>query len=212
MMNKVIDPIRKQVRKVMKKIAHTIHIISIGKVTPNMVTIVGLLMHLLIAYFIIQSQLTAAAITLIIFGLFDTLDGELARLQGKESLAGMVLDASTDRMKEVILYSSLAYWCIHHNYSSYAVWAVIAVGSSLCISYIKAKGESALNDTNISAQVKNKMFADGLMRFEIRMFILVLGLLFDVPAQTIAIIAIISTFTALQRLVKVVTTVAQHEK
>jgi hypothetical protein len=44
------------------------------------------------------------------------------------------------------------------------------------------------------------------------MFILVLGLLFNVPAQTIAIIAIISTLTAIQRLVKVVITVAQHEK
>ncbi len=212
MINEIIDPVRKQVRKVMKKVAWATHTISRGKVTPNIVTIVGLVMHLLIAYFIVQSQLTAAAISLIIFGLFDTLDGELARLQGKESLAGMVLDASTDRMKEVILYSSLAFWCINHNYSGYAVWAVIAVGSSLCISYIKAKGESALNDTNIAAQVKNKMFADGLMRFEIRMFILVLGLLFDVPAQTIAIIAIISTFTALQRLVKVVASVAQHEK
>ena len=212
MINKIIDPIRGLVRKMMKKVAHFTHWISIGKVTPNMVTIVGLLMHILIAYFIIKSQLTAAAITLIIFGLFDTLDGELARLQGKESLAGMVLDASTDRMKEVILYSSLAYWCIHNNYSGFAVWAVIAVGSSLTISYVKAKGESALNDTNISAQVKNKMFADGLMRFEIRMFLLVIGLLFSVPAQTVAIIAIISTFTAIQRLAKVVKVVTENDK
>ena len=76
-----------------------------GWVTPDMVTLFGFAMHLPIAWFIATGADLWAAGLLIVFGLFDTLDGELARLQQKASARGMLLDASTDRMKEVLLYT-----------------------------------------------------------------------------------------------------------
>ncbi|MDQ5958686.1 MAG: CDP-alcohol phosphatidyltransferase family protein, partial [Patescibacteria group bacterium] len=64
----------------MSKIAGLLNKISGGKITPNGITWFGFFMHIPIAYFIATGNLIIAGVGLIIFGLFDTLDGELARL------------------------------------------------------------------------------------------------------------------------------------
>ena len=99
----IVDPIKKIIRLFMQQIAKALNKLSSGKISPNFITVFGLLAHIPIVYFIAQGQLKIAGILLIIFGLFDTLDGELARLQNKESAYGQLLDSITDRMKEVML-------------------------------------------------------------------------------------------------------------
>jgi phosphatidylglycerophosphate synthase len=174
-----------------------------GKLSPNVVTIVGLLAHLPIAYLITQHYFYWAAGLLVVFGLFDTLDGELARLQNKASSAGMVLDASTDRFKEVFLYTGVAYWLAGTAHPRQAVWAVAACGASLCVSYVKAKAETAIKDLKLTVNEINRLFQDGLLRFEVRMALLVVGLLADRLVLVVASIAVLASFTAIERLIRV---------
>lgn len=199
-MNNLLDAVRGFVRSGASQLARLINSASGGKITPNMITIIGLIMHIYIAWLIAQRSFTLAAILLVIFGLFDTLDGELARLQKTTSSAGMLLDATTDRMKEVLLYSGAAYALISIGNTSAAVWAVAACGGSLLVSYVKAKGETAIKDTKLSANQVNRLFQDGFLRFEVRMFLLVLGLLSGYLGMVIIIIAIAAWVTAIQRL------------
>lgn len=201
----LIEKIRQLVRKFMRNIAKFLNSLSMGKLSPNTVTMVGLLAHLPIAYFIANGEFLIAAVLLVFFGLFDTLDGELARLQNKANPAGMLLDASTDRMKEVILYSGAAIYLINSNKSSLTFFAVIACGASLCVSYIKAKGESAVatSDKKPSHTVLNKMFSDGFATFEIRITLLIIGLLINKLAFILILIAVLSTITAVSRLYKI---------
>jgi phosphatidylglycerophosphate synthase len=163
----------------------------------------GFAMHIPIAYLIAVEQNYWAAGLLVVFGLFDALDGELARLQGKASSAGMVLDASTDRMKEVLLYTGATYALASSAHPKHAVWAVAACGASLCVSYVKAKGETAVQDSKLTPNQINRLFADGLMRFEIRMLVLVVGLLADQLAAAVAIVAVSATLTAFSRLQRI---------
>src|SRR5688572_7719398 len=100
----------------LRHVARWIDRVSGGRVSPSAVTIFGVLMHLPIAIMIARGRFLVAAILLFIFGLFDTLDGELARLQKKASPRGMLLDATTDRMKEVMLYSGAAYFFTTSGY------------------------------------------------------------------------------------------------
>lgn len=201
----LIEIIRQFVRKIMRAVAKSLNKISNGKISPNFITIVGLIAHLPIALLIATDYFVIAAILLVIFGLFDTLDGELARLQGKASPAGMLLDASTDRMKEVMLYTGAAYSITSSDQASWAFLAVIACGASLCVSYIKAKGESAVatSDKKPSYTILNKLFADGLALFEVRMFLLVVGLLINQLLVALFVIAVLSTLTAFYRLYKI---------
>lgn len=173
--------------------------------TPNAITVFGLLMHIPIAIFIARGRLVLAGILLIIFGLFDVLDGELARLQKKSSVRGMLLDATTDRMKETMLYSGAAFYLANGTQPAAAVWAVIACGASLTVSYVKAKGEAAVASSRsiVPHAALNRMFADGLLSFEMRMFVLALGLLTGQLLLAVAGIAVLASLTALQRLLTI---------
>jgi phosphatidylglycerophosphate synthase len=197
---------RSQVRNGAEKLGGRIHKVSKGRITPDMVTLFGLAMHVPTAYFIATGHFLWAAVFLVVFGLFDTLDGGLARAQGVSSPRGMLLDASTDRFKEVMLYTGASYWLIAHaEQPSVAVWAVVACGASLSVSYVKAKGEAAVagGSKKIPHATLNRMFADGLLTFELRMALLVGGLIFDQLALAVIIIALLASFTAVQRLVKI---------
>jgi phosphatidylglycerophosphate synthase len=205
-MTKTIDAIRTLVRRYMAAIARGLNRLTGGRLHPDTVTIIGFLMHVPIALLIaIPGYDILAAVLLVIFGLFDTLDGELARLQGRASAAGMLLDASTDRMKEVLLYIGIAYLLAAGDHPTTAAWAAAACGASLCVSYVKAKGEAAIAtaDTKIPHATLNRLFKDGLLTFEIRMVVLVVGLLSGQLVIAIAVIAILASYTALQRLVRI---------
>jgi phosphatidylglycerophosphate synthase len=201
---KLLDDIRDAVKRIMRVIARLLDDLSGGKLSPTVTTLVGFLAHLPIAYLIATRHNIWAAGLLVIFGLFDALDGELARLQKRASNVGMLLDASTDRMKEVLLYCGAAYAIIASTGRPYlAVWAVAACGASLCVSYVKAKGETAVKDSRLSPNEINRLFGDGLLRFEIRMFILVVGLLSNRVALAVITIALLASVTAVGRLVRI---------
>lgn len=202
-MNAALDFLRKHVRSYAHGVARLLNSFSSGRITPNQVTIVGLLMHIPIAFLIAQGQFVLAAALLAVFGLFDTLDGELARLQRRDSAAGMVLDASTDRIKEVFLYAGVGYSLAQSSRATDAVWAVLACGFSLSVSYVKAKGETAVAKSDLTVSQVNRLFQDGLLRFEVRMGLLIIGLVIgQLQLATIAIAAL-SAYTAVDRLVRI---------
>ena len=201
--SEVISVIRDIVRNIIFQFAKKLNKITDGNVTPNSVTYTSLFFHIPIAVLIGLEYNVLGAVLLIVFGLFDSLDGALARIQKKANDKGMLLDASTDRMKEVLLYSGAAYALINSGDPNYAVWAVGACGASLLVSYIKAKGETAIAGKKLSANEINKVFNDGIMRFEIRMAVLIIGLFTDQLKYAVVFIAITSTFNAIGRLITI---------
>lgn len=203
LLNTFLDACRTIVRGWMSLLAGFLNKVSGGKLSPNAVTVVALIMHIPIAYLIATDHYWWAAALLLVFGLFDALDGALARLQKRAGNAGMLLDATTDRIKETFLYCGVAYSLIGSSNPKLAVWAVAACGASLCVSYVKAKGETAVSDSSLTPNEINRLFQDGLLRFEIRMTILILGLIFNLLAAAVIAIAIFSAYTAIDRLLKI---------
>ncbi len=197
-----IDKIRQAIRGAVRHVAVWLNRMSKGTIGPDFITYVGLGMHVPIAFLIAYGFNYWAAGLLLIFGLFDTLDGELARVQGVSSTRGMLLDAFTDKVKEVLLYTGAGLALAQSNSPAWAVWAVAACGASLCVSFVKAKGEAAVaaNDKTYDHATLNKIFADGLMRYEIRMSVLIAGLLLNQLAIALALIAILAGVTAVRRL------------
>lgn len=202
--------------------AITLNKLSGGRVTPNMITMTGLLAHLPIAWFIAQGQLFVAGILLIVFGLFDTLDGELARLQKRTSPAGMFLDSLTDRIKEIVIYMGLASYlidslpslsCNQGLYSCFlrtgvpgistrhlSIILIAVLGGSLLTSYINAWGEAVMSRSEAKSSAMNKMFRGGLAGFEVRMALIVLGLFTAQLFPVILLIGVLVGFTAYGRI------------
>jgi phosphatidylglycerophosphate synthase len=201
-----MNKIKIKVRSLIAKFARLIDGFSAGRITPNFVTYFGLVGFLLVGYLIIVNQNILAAIFLIIFGLFDTLDGELARLQKTDSPKGMLLDASTDRLKEVILFAALAFQIVSRYHQPIdALVVVLALGTSILISYVKAKGEAILanQDKNISHQQLNRIFGGGLMSYEFRTVIVIVALFFNLVIPVLVVIIVLGTYTYLLRFFKI---------
>jgi len=199
-----LDMARGWARRAAKHVARFLDHVSGRKITPNTITILSVLGHIPIVYCIATDRLSLAAFLLVIFGLMDTLDGELARLQHRSSAAGMLLDASTDRLKEAMLYTGIAYWCVQFSTPKAAAWATLAVGASMLVSYVKAKGETAIASSKVDHATVNKLFQDGLLRYEVRMGLLVFGLLASsLLVWIVGAIAVFSLVTALGRLINI---------
>jgi len=203
LLDQLIDIIRNAIKGLMSVLAVTLNKVTGGKLSADVITLIGLFSHIPIAWLIAEQKNYLAAALLVFFGLFDSVDGALARAQKKTSSRGMLLDASTDRIKEVILYVGASSALVSSGYAGWAGWAVAACGASLVVSYVKAKGETAISDKKLSPSDINRIFADGIMRYEIRMFVLIVGLLTNTLRFALVFIAITSAITAVGRFYKI---------
>lgn len=194
-----IDAIRAFVRSILASVARGLNRISSGRITPNSVTYTSLIGHILIAYLIATGSFVWAAGLLIVFGLMDTLDGELARLQNKASNRGMFLDSVTDRVKEVFIYIGIGWYFVSQLDPYYAVWAIAACGIAVIVSYLNAWGEVVTADLPKEKHVKNKAFRTGFMTYDVRIFFLVVGLFTGYIDIAVIAVAVLSSVTALQR-------------
>lgn len=214
-MEQRIDIIRQEGRKLMRAVARGINAATGGKVSPNAITLTGLLMHVPIAVLIASEHWVWAAVLLLVFGLFDTLDGDIARLQNRVSSNGMLLDTITDRIKEIVLYAGVAYYFATASAEPWLIAAVaVALGGSIMTGYLNAIGDATIAKFKIktSGHVINKAFRSGLFPFEIRMLMLILGLLFGRLDIAVVVIAVGAAYTAFGRFMTVYSKLVAHDK
>lgn len=124
-------------------------------VTPNMVTTIGLLGNIaaaaLIAWagYLAQSDpahlrfdlLTWGGVVMILFSLFDMLDGQVARLGNMVSRFGALYDSVLDRYCELFNLGALSYFLIMAGYPVGALVTFIALVGSIMVSYVRARAE-----------------------------------------------------------------------
>lgn len=195
----LIGVIRNFFKALIGQFAVILNKITGGRISANVITLTGLAIHLPIAYLIALGHNYWAAGLLLVFGLFDALDGAIARVQKTSSSKGMLLDSITDRMKEVLLYVGAAYSFIAAGRAYYAVWAVAACGISLLVSYVNAWGEAVITSHKTADHEANKSFRSGVMTYDVRIAVFILGLLTDHLYLVVVFIAATSIFTALGR-------------
>lgn len=198
----LLDDSRKFIRFQTSRLAKSLDKLTGGHLSPDAVTWTGVIAHLPIAVLIGYGKLELAAVLLIFFGLFDVLDGELARFKKVASPRGMMLDASTDRVKEVLIYSGIAYYLTQTAYFSWAFVPLIACGTSITVSYIKAKGEVAyaINHKPDDHHKLNRMYNEGLIPFEVRIGIIIIGLLAGQALLASGLVAILGTISVFERI------------
>jgi phosphatidylglycerophosphate synthase len=197
----ILDTTRDIVRGYITKIAKSLNKLSGGKLSPNTVTLVGVVMHVPIAILIGTGSLKLAAVLLAFFGLFDALDGALARLQKSSSAYGMFLDSATDRMKEIMVYVGITGWAYANQASGTQMMIITAAaGTSVLISYLNAWGEAVLAKVKPdSKHDMNKAMRNGIAGFDLRIFIIIIGLLSGQLHYAIALILILGLTTVWQR-------------
>src|ERR1700754_2245427 len=119
--------------------------------TPNAVTSIGFILNIGVAViFIIGAEegnrgdlsYVGWAGGLILFaGLFDMLDGQVARLGNMSSKFGALFDSVLDRYSECIMFLGICYYLVAHHYFLSSIFAFIALIGSMMVSYVRARAE-----------------------------------------------------------------------
>jgi CDP-diacylglycerol--glycerol-3-phosphate 3-phosphatidyltransferase len=129
---------RKNVSRVVDPVARLVARIG---VTPTMVTLTGFAMCVAGSVLIGTGRLAVGASILGGGALFDILDGVLARVTGKESDRGALLDSFTDRLGEVAMWTGLAYYLGDAAAPGLVTLSIVAACGSLLIPYLRARAE-----------------------------------------------------------------------
>lgn len=143
---------RDQVQKGIYKIINPFvrFLIKLG-LTPNAVTTIGLLLNIgVTVIFIVGAEkgnrgelaYVGWAGGLILFaGLFDMLDGQVARLGKMSSTFGALYDSVLDRYSELILFFGICYYLVAHHYFLSSIFAFASLIGSMMVSYTRARSE-----------------------------------------------------------------------
>ncbi len=120
-------------------------------ITPNMVTFAGLIINVIAAAVLVYGgeaairsdhRIVGIAGAIILFaGLFDMIDGRLARLSKTDSKYGALFDSVLDRYSEMFMFLGICYYLIAHHYFLSSLFAFVAMIGSVMVSYTRARAE-----------------------------------------------------------------------
>lgn len=156
--------------------------------TPNMVTVTGLLGSAGAALLLAAGQFFWGGVVVLLVAPLDALDGTMARLRGTPSRFGGVFDSVIDRYAELFLLGGLVFYYLQQGEWLPVLLGYAAAGGSLMVSYVKARAEAA------EYKVKG-----GLLTRVERFLVLTPCLLISQPLVALWLLAALANFTALQR-------------
>jgi CDP-diacylglycerol--glycerol-3-phosphate 3-phosphatidyltransferase len=162
-------------------------------ITPNMATVIGLLLNCVVAAIIATGHPVWGGLLLLVASAFDMVDGAIARTTGKVSEFGGFLDSTLDRYSEIVVYVGLLIWMnTTRNDHLASTLIVIASSGALMISYARARAEAIGYNASV-----------GLVARPERVVLLALCLIIGQPLWALWILAVATHVTALWRIVHV---------
>jgi len=124
--------------------------IKIG-ITPNFVTATGLVLNIVACCIFIfgathgeRGDFTLVGwggFVILFAGLFDMMDGQVARIGKMSSRYGALFDSVLDRYSELIMFFGICYYLILQGYFFSSLFAFIALIGSMMVSYVRARAE-----------------------------------------------------------------------
>ncbi len=158
-------------------------------VTPTTLTCLGFVVTVGAAVLIATGYLLIAGLVVLVAGLFDMLDGALARRTNRATRFGAVLDSTLDRLSEGALLLGIIFLFAGEGSTIGILLAGGVLITSMLVSYIRARAESLGIECTV-----------GLFTRPERVIVLVLGLMLNQIEIALAIITTLSLFTIGQRL------------
>ncbi len=128
-------------------------------VTPNMITSFGFILNIVAAVIFIVGAEQAdrtdmfyvgwGGFTILIAGLFDMMDGRLARIANLSSSFGAFYDSVIDRYSELVMFLGICFYLISQDYFLSSLFAFVALIGSIMVSYTRARAEGLGIDCSV---------------------------------------------------------------
>ncbi|MBU2552945.1 MAG: CDP-alcohol phosphatidyltransferase family protein [Bacteroidetes bacterium] len=208
-----------------KALNPVIRLLSKTGITPNVITTIGLVITFISAVVLVVGGEIGdrtdfryiawfGAIT-IFAGVFDMLDGQLARKTNKMSTFGALYDSVLDRYSEMIMFLGICYYLVSQDFFLSSVFAFVAMIGSIMVSYVRARSEALGVDCKVGLmQRPERVLTIGISailygvityhfgEFKVTVDWLPFPLIENISLFTIPIfiMAILTNLTAIQRL------------
>ena len=159
-------------------------------ITPNVLTFIGFVINLVAAYLFAYGYFRWAACVIIFAGLFDMLDGRVARVSNRVTPFGGFLDSVLDRYSDLSLLIGLLVFYGRINRFWYVTLVAVGMIGSVMVSYTRARAENLIPSCKV-----------GFLERPERVVLFIIGALFDRMAPVLWIIAVLSNLTVIHRVV-----------
>lgn len=158
-------------------------------ITPNALTLIGLAVSIVAAYVIATGHFFIGGLIVLVSGLFDLLDGALARFNKQATKFGAILDSIVDRISEAAIFCGLLFYFISKGSNLEIILIFLVVVGSFLVSYVRARAEGL----DLECQV-------GWFTRAERIVVLTIGLLLNQILIILWILAVFVYVTVFQRL------------
>lgn len=157
-------------------------------ITPNILTLIGLVINIYCAWLYGVGHFFAGGLVLIFANVFDMLDGRVARMQGRVTRFGAFFDSVIDRYSDLIVFVGIMVYYARdtaaHSTLYVALTGIVLIGSVM-ISYSRARAEGL----DIACKV-------GFLERPERVVLLIIGSLTEVSPATYDAVASVSHLAA----------------
>ena len=164
--------------------------LALSKIHPNVLTFLGLVINIGAAVLLASGQFRWAGAVIIGAGLFDMVDGRVARETNRVTRFGGFFDSVLDRYSDLALLMGLLVWYGSINRPCYVVLTALVMTASVMISYTRARAENSIPKCKV-----------GFMERPERVVLLIIGALFDRMAPVLWVIAVLGNLTVVHRMV-----------
>ena len=164
--------------------------LALSKINPNVLTFLGLIINMVAAAFLAVGSFRIAGFVIIFAGLFDMVDGRVARETNRVTRFGAFFDSVLDRYSDLALLIGLLVYYGTINRSSYVVLTAVVMTASVLISYTRTRAENIIPTCKV-----------GFLERPERVVLLIIGALFDKMAPVLWVIAVLGNLTVIHRMI-----------
>ncbi len=173
-----------------------VHGLALTKISPNVLTFIGLVINIVAAVLFgyantlnQQRMFLYAGLVIIGAGIFDMVDGRVARATNQVTQFGAFFDSVIDRYSDVALFFGLLVYYARANRFFYVVLMAFVMVTSLMVSYTRARAETLIPQCKV-----------GFMERPERIVLVIIGALFNRMAAILWVIAVLATITVIHRI------------
>ena len=163
--------------------------LALLRVHPNILTLIGLLINIFAMVLFAKGIFLWAGLVIVFAGIFDMVDGEVARRTKRVTKFGAFFDSVIDRYSDMLLLLGLVIWYAKINRIFYVGLTGLVLIGSVLTSYTRARAESLIPACKV-----------GFLERPERIVLLIIGSLADRMAAVLWVMAILSNWTVSQRI------------
>ncbi|MGO9239548.1 MAG: CDP-alcohol phosphatidyltransferase family protein [Bryobacteraceae bacterium] len=164
--------------------------LALSKIHPNFLTLIGLLINVYAAVLLASGRFLVAALVIVGAGIFDMVDGRVARATNQVTRFGAFFDSVLDRYSDLFLLMGLLVYYSNINRNFYVVLTAVVMTTSVMISYTRSRAENVIPTCKV-----------GFLERPERVVLLIIGGLTDRMAPVLWVIAVLGTITVIHRMV-----------